>query len=194
MRLATGQPQTSDKPAPRAAFTLVELVIVMSLMVITVGVAAPSLKGFLKGRNLENEAEQFLSLTRYGSSRAVSEGLPMDLWINVKLNKYGMTAAGGYTETRTNATALNFTLDEDVTVLVSQPPGVLTTVSNWWTPSTIRRGAMPVLRFQPDGFISDTSPKIVKFQQGTDPEIWIVENAQHTRYEIQLNHAKSSRY
>jgi len=161
-------------------------------MVIVISVAAPNFKEFLKGRNLENEAQQFLSMTRYGASRAVAEGLPVDLWINVKQNKYGMAAAGGYTESKTNV--WNFTLDENVTVTVSQPPGVLTTVSNWWTPSTARRGAMPVLRFQPDGFISDTSPRTIKFSQGTDPEIWIVENAQHTRYELSLNHAKSSRY
>jgi Tfp pilus assembly protein FimT len=135
-------------------------------MVIVISVAAPTFKEFLKGRNLENEARQFLSVTRYGASRAVSEGLPVDLWINVKQNKYGMTAAGGYTETRTNAAALTFTLDENVQMQVSQPPGMLTTVSNWWTPSTVRRGAMPVLRFQPDGFISDTSPKVVKFEEG----------------------------
>jgi type II secretion system protein H len=192
MRSATGRPSSRGKPAPSAAFTLVELVIVMSLMVITVGVAAPSFKGFLKGRNLENEARRFVALTRYGASRAITEGLPVDLWINTKQNKYGMAAAGGYTETRTNTA--NYTVDDDVQMQVSQPSGMLTTVSNWWTPSTVRRGAMPVIRFQPDGFISDYSPRIVKFVQGQDPEIWIVENAYHTRYELQLNHVKSVRY
>ena len=54
---------------------MVELVIVMTIMVIAVGVAAPSFKSFLQGQNLENEARRFLALTRFGSSRAVSEGI-----------------------------------------------------------------------------------------------------------------------
>ena len=84
MRLATGHPRATSKPAPCTAFTLVELVVVMTLMVIAIGVAAPSFKGFLQGRNQEDEARRFLSLTRYGLSRAVAEGMPVDLWINVK--------------------------------------------------------------------------------------------------------------
>ena len=39
-------------------------------------------EGVFRGRNLDNEARQFLSLTRYGQSRAISEGVPVELWIN----------------------------------------------------------------------------------------------------------------
>jgi Tfp pilus assembly protein FimT len=171
---------------------MVELVIVMTLMVIAIGVAAPSFSGFLKGRNLENEARRFLAATRYASSRAVAEGNPVDLWINVKQNKYGLAACGGYTESKTNA--LNFTVDQAVTMVVSPSPGILTVTSNFWTPSLMRRSVMPVLHFQPDGFISDFSPQTIKFSQGQDPEIWIRENTNHTRYEIELGHVKSNRY
>jgi len=168
-------------------------------MVIVISVAAPTFKAFLKGRDLENEARRMLSLTHYGAIRAVSEGLPVDLWINVKQGRYGLAACGGYTESKTNAVSFYLNNESDaqkqsLQLQVSQPPGMLTTASNFWTPSTARRGGMPVIRFQPDGFISDTSPKTVKFAQGTDPEIWLVENTNHTRYEIQLNHAKSMRY
>ena len=187
---ATGQIPTRSRPGPRAAFTLVELVIVMSLMVIAISTVAPELKGFLRGRNLESESKRFLSLTRYGSSRAVSEGLPVELWINVKQNKYGMAASGGYTESKTNA--LNFSADTNVIMLVSPAPGTLTQ-SNFWTPFAVRRAGLPVIRFQPDGFISDSSPQTIKFQQGNDPEIWIRENTNRTRYEIEFGHAKSSR-
>jgi len=191
MRLATGHPSSSIKAGPDAAFTLIELVIVMSLMVIAVSVAAPSLKFFLKGRSQEDEARQFLELTRYGSSRAVSEGLPVDLWINIKQNKYGMAASHGYTETKTNTAG--FTVNSDVSMQVSQSPGTLTQ-SNFWTPFNVRRGAVAVIRFQPDGFISDSSPQTVKFTQGQDAEIWIVENGNHMRYDMELNHRKSARY
>jgi Tfp pilus assembly protein FimT len=169
---------------------LIELVIVMSLMVIAVGVAAPTLKFFLRGRSHEDEARRFLTLTRYGSARAVDEGVPVDLWINLKQNTYGMAASRGYTETKTNLT--KFVVDTNVQMQASQPPGMLTR-SNFWTPFNTRRGTLVVLRFQPDGFISDTSPQIVKFTQGQDPEIWIVENTNHMRYDMELNHRKSGR-
>jgi Tfp pilus assembly protein FimT len=170
---------------------MVELIIVMTIMVVAVSVAAPSLKGFLKGRNQDNEAMRFVSLTRYGASRAVSEGVPVDMWINVKQNKYGLAASRGYTETKTNT--VSFTADSEVQIQVSQPRGMLTQ-SNFWTPFTARRGNIPVIRFQPDGFISDSSPQVVKFLQGQDPEIWAVLNANQTKYELELNHRKSARY
>ena len=162
----------------------------MTLMVIAVSTVSPSLRFFLKGRSQEDEARRFLELTRYGISRAVEEGLPVDLWINVKQNTYGMAACRGYTETKTNS--MTFQADADVTMQVSQPPGMLTQ-SNFWTPLNTRRGAMVVIRFQPDGFISDTSPQTVKFTQGNDPEIWVTENANHMRYDLELNHRRSGR-
>jgi prepilin-type N-terminal cleavage/methylation domain-containing protein len=191
MQLATGPAPQPVKAGPRAAFTLVELIVVMSLMVIAVSVAAPSLRFFLKGRSQEDEARRFLELARYGSSRAVEEGLPVDLWINVKQNTYGMAACRGYTESKTNS--VTFQADADVTMQVSQPPGMLTQ-SNFWTPFNTRRGAAVILRFQPDGFISDTSPQIVKFTQGDNSEIWVTENSNHMRYDLELNHRRTGRF
>ncbi len=170
---------------------MVELVIVMTIMVIAVGVAAPSFKSFLQGQNLENEARRFLSLTRFGSSRAVSEGQPVDLGINIKQNKYWLAAVGGYTETKTNVSW--FMADNNVQIMVSQSYGTLTQ-SNFWTPSAMRGASLPIIRFQPDGFISETSPQTIRFRQGQDPEIWIVQNPNHMRYEIELNHSRSTRY
>src|SRR5437763_109192 len=66
------------------AFTLIELVLVMTILLIVFSVALPSLKGFFRGRNLDSEARRFLSLTRYGQSRAVSEGVSMVLWMDTR--------------------------------------------------------------------------------------------------------------
>jgi len=197
MRLAIGLPGTSNKPPMRAGFTLVEMVVVMSIMVITIGVVAPSFKGFLQGRNLANESRRFLSFTHYGSVRAINEGVPVDLWMDVKAGRYGLAASGGYTETQTNE--VDFLLDKDLKMMVSPPQGTLTR-SNWWTPDMTRgRGRLPVIRFQPDGFISDSSPQNVVFADTSGPkgagsQIWIVENPTHTRYDIDYNHRQVARF
>ncbi len=74
MTLQTGNRRTrSNEPDRARAFTLIELILVMALLLIVIGVALPSLKRFFHGRNLDSEARRFLSLTRYGQSRAVSE-------------------------------------------------------------------------------------------------------------------------
>ena len=52
----------------RAAFTLIELILVMTIMIVMISIVFPSLKGFFRGRNLDNEARRFLSLTRYGQA------------------------------------------------------------------------------------------------------------------------------
>src|SRR5580693_4080870 len=115
MTFATGQQRNN-----RAAFTLIELILVMTMMVIVIGVVFPSLKGFFHGRNLENDASQFLSLTRYDQSRPINEGIPVELWINPRESKYGLQTLSGYTETQTNP--MVFALDQAVQIAFSAPP------------------------------------------------------------------------
>ena len=178
MIFAIGKPRNN-----RAAFTLIELILVMMMMIIIFAMVFPSLKGFFHGRNLDNEARQFLSLTRYGRSRAIAEGIPVELWINPRQEQYGLQALGGYSETQTNP--MVFAVDQTVQITFSPPPTVLTR-SNMWTPKTAQSGALTKIRFQPDGFISDNSPENIYFrQQDTGDEIWIAETPTHLRYDIQ---------
>ena len=186
MTFATGKHRDN-----RAAFTLLELILVMTMMIIALAIVFPSLEGFFHGRNLENEARQFLSLTRYGQSRAIAEGIPVELWINPRQDTYGLQALSAYTESRTNP--MVFAVDKTVQIAFSAPPTVLTR-SNQWTQMSARAGALTKIRFQPDGFISDTSPENIFFrQQGAGGEIWIAETPTHLRYEIQPGHPQSAR-
>ena len=163
-------------------FTLVELILVMALFVIVFGIVGPDLSGFFRGRNLDNEAQRFLSLTRYGRSRAISEGVPIELWVNVKQGSYGMEALSGYTESKDNT--VTYQVDSSLQISTSMPMQTLTR-SNYWTQTrTITRG-LPMIRFQPDGYISDTSPREIYFQQGADHEVWLAEDPTHLRYELQ---------
>src|SRR6266850_7421868 len=65
-----------------SAFTLMELILVMTVLAVAVWIAAPALANFFRGRTLDSEARRFLSLTRHGQSRAVAEGVPMELWLD----------------------------------------------------------------------------------------------------------------
>jgi len=182
---------TGQRRNKRAAFTLIELILVMTMMIIVIGVVFPSLKRFFHGRNLDNEAHQFLSLTRYGRSRAISEGIPVELWINPRQEKYGLQSLSGYSETQTNPTI--YAVDQTVQITVSAPPSLLTR-SNIWTQTSGQTGALMKIRFQPDGFISDTSPENIFFrQQDTGDEIWIAETPTHLRYEIKAGHPLGAR-
>ena len=79
-----GRTNQSKGHRQRGAFTLIELILVMTIMVVIISLVMPSLKGFFQGRNLDNEALRFLALTRYGQSRAINEGVPVELWVNPK--------------------------------------------------------------------------------------------------------------
>jgi Tfp pilus assembly protein FimT len=162
----------------------VELVLVMTIMTILLSIIFPSLKGFFRGRNLDNEARRFLSLTRYGQSRAVTEGVPVELWINPRQGSYGLQALSGYSETQTNP--MSFNIDESLKISFSAPSSVLVR-SNYWTQANAQFGAVTKIRFQPDGFISDTSPEKVYLRQGNEAQMVIAETPSHLRYDIETS-------
>lgn len=177
MTFATGQ--TRDN---RAAFTLIELILVMALMVIVISVVFPALKGFFHGRNLDNEAHQFLSLTRYGRSKAIAEGTAVELWINPRQESYGLQAVSGYTESKPDP--VTYAVDQTVQISFSPPTSTLAH-SNMWTQTSGHAGNLTKIRFQPDGFISDTSPQNIFFRQtDTGAQIWLAESATRSKYEI----------
>lgn len=182
MTFATGKRVRAKRIV--AGFTLIELILVMALFVIITSLVAPELGSFFRGRNLDNEAQRFLSLTRLGRSRAISEGVPIELWINPKQNTYGLEALSGYTETRTNA--IYYNVAQSVQISTAVPQATLTH-SNYWTQTKTFTRGMPTIRFQPDGNISDTSPREIYFKQGNDSTIVVAENPSHLRYDLQTS-------
>jgi Tfp pilus assembly protein FimT len=170
------------KTRARSAFTLVELILVMTIMVMILSLVFPHLKGFFLGRNLDNEALRFLALTRYGQSRAINEGVPVELWVNPRDGSYGLEALSGYTETKTKPE--QYRVDSGVQIALS-PSSSMLTHSNYWSQTTSHFGAITKIRFQPDGFISDASPQNVYLRQGTSEQIWIAEAPTHLEYDIQ---------
>src|ERR1041385_3547304 len=88
---------------PSFGFTLIELILVMTVLTIAVSITAPALANFFRGRSLDSEARRLLALTRQGQSRAVSEGVPMELGVDAAQGTYGLTAEPSYEPADTKA-------------------------------------------------------------------------------------------
>lgn len=155
----------------------------MALLVIVLSVAAPSLSTFFRGRTLDAEARRFLALTRYGQSRAVSEGVPMLLWIDARAQRYGLEAETGTSEV--DRKALEFAVDQNLELEVERAPVRMT--STLPTAATGTTRDLLTIRFTPEGFISDTSPERVLFRRGEDDLLWVGQSQHRLYYEIQTN-------
>jgi len=168
----------------RRAFTLIELILVMALLTIVIAVAAPSLSKFFRGRTLDSEARRFVSLTRYGQSRAVSEGVPVVLWMDTRQGAYGLRQETGYVDQDSNS--VEFVLKEDLHLTVADlpaPSGQLAPMRR-----TLQADPnVPTLRFQPDGFIDETSPQSVEIREDSGESIWITQSRNRLNYEIHTN-------
>ena len=174
----------------RRAFTLVELMLVMALLVIVMAVSAPALSHFFRGRTLDSEARCFMSLTRYGQSRAVSEGIPMLLLIDTRRGTYRLQQDPGYGET--DAKAVNFTLGKDLQISVEDLPALSSQMLQS-RPSVQVDPNVPQLRFQPDGFIGPTSPQSVVIHEKTGESVWITQSRNRLHYEIHTSSSQNAR-
>ncbi len=150
---------------------MIELILVMALITIVVSVSLPTLKGFFKGRDLDSEARRFLSLTRYGASRAVAEGVPMELYVDTQQKLYGLRAQAGFLEN--DSKAVEYKLPEELSFEVSPPPakkasgednlGEVNTDS--LTDPSSTANPVKIIRFYSDGFIGDKSPAAIVLRQ-----------------------------
>ncbi len=184
--------RSGARPAVRAGFTLIELILVMAVLVIVLAVVAPSLGNFFRGRTLDSEARRFVSLTRYAESRAVSEGIPMLLWIDTQQRTYGLTEEVSY-ETR-DIHAITYDLGRDVLLEVMAPVSVSARREQAQSSLQLGRSAT-VIRFQPDGFLGEGNPEVIGFRP--DPStgrkvlptdaVWVALSANRLHYEIPTN-------
>jgi type II secretion system protein H len=167
MTLATGQNKWR-----RRAFTLIELMLVLALLVIITSLAAPAMANFIRGRALDSEARRLFALMHAGQSRAVSEGLPMVLWVDEKNDLYGLQAET--TGQNGDPKAENLPVDSTLQIAVLNA-GVS-------TPTTFNN--LPAIRFLPDGTVDENSPQTLQLTDSAGVSRWLVESSSHTGYEI----------
>ncbi len=173
----------------RRAFTLVELILVMALLVVFLGIVVPSVSRSLRQRNLEQEAARLLALTEYGRDEAMGQGVPMDVWIDVDNKSFGVEPKPGYsgTATRTKTFQLNDDMHFDpITGGLTVKPGTgagLTGVPAA-PPVQPTHGGITAAEFAPDGTLDPGSVATVRLADRTNSGVSVTLTADGYGYQI----------
>jgi len=176
-----------------SAFTLIELILVMALLTVVISLTAPRLSRFFHGRTLDSEARRLLALTRSGQSRAVSEGVPMDLWVDTEQGTFGLEAEPSY-ET-SDPKAVDFELDsglqlEVVAKTVVAAANTVTMGRNQQASITsalrvnLVHASLPTIRFLPDGSVGEASPQKLHLTSTDGGSLWLAQSHDGLSYEI----------
>ncbi len=154
------------------AFTLIELILVLALLVIITALVVPRMSGFVQGRALDSEAQRLMALMHATQNRAVSEGMPMMLWVDEKAGTYGAAAetSGQDGDPKAEDLMVDSTLQIEV---LKTGTGTQTTFKN-----------LPAIRFLPDGTVDEGSPQTLKLIDKAGFARWLVETGNHQGYEI----------
>jgi Tfp pilus assembly protein FimT len=188
MTLATGNRGNNGGRGARA-FTLIELILVMAVLIMAVSIVMPALSRFFGGHKVDLEAKRFMSLIHYGRSRAASDGVPVILWVDPATGAYGLKQQPGYTDSDPKAVdhtvADGLKLDvERRTVAAptanSQTGRILTGQTSTPSKNTL------AIYFLPDGTINNAlSVSGISIQDNGNPPVWIVPSANQLDYEVQ---------
>ena len=149
-------------------FTLVELIIVMMLLAVVAALAVPSLSRSMRQRNLDEEATRLLALTEYGRDEAVSQGVPMVVWIDAKSQRYGVEPKAGFDadETRTR----DYNMNPDVQVEIDK--------------AAVSGGVVEAIEFAPDGALTSSSVNSVRLVDRFNSVINISRTTDGWSYEL----------
>lgn len=178
---------TSPRRAPRAlrgrrGFTLIELIFVLVILSITAVFVAASMGRFFRGRTLNFEARRLLSLTHYGQSRAVSEGVPVILWINPADSTYGLSVQATFNDVDGDLRAVKYTAEPGLTL--ETPTGNPVAQSEDDDERLGLPEGLVFIRFNPDGFFDNSSVTKITIRQGTEDALELVPNQSRLGYEI----------
>jgi len=169
------------------------LILVMALLTIVISLTAPKLSRFFHGRTLDSEARRLLALTRSGQSRAVSEGMPMDLWVDTEQGSFGLAAEPSYDAN--DPKAVDFELDsglqlEVVIKAVMAPVNAVAMNRNQQASIAsvqrvnLVRASLPTIRFLPDGSIGEASPQKLHLTSTDGGSLWLAQSKDGLSYEI----------
>ncbi len=165
----------------RKAFTLIELILVMTLLVIAVSITAPALSRSFRARTLDSELRRLLALTRLGQSRAVSEGVPMELWIDSAQKKFGLEAEPAFEANDGKAVELMIEPQMQIEALNTVGSGNATKTA---ASAKSNHSSLPRIRFLPDGSIEQTSPQSIRLTGADNSSKLLTISRNRMAYEI----------
>jgi prepilin-type N-terminal cleavage/methylation domain-containing protein len=152
------------------AFTLIELVVVMALLVILLGVSEPSLARSFHGRDLTQEALRLLAVTEYARDEATSTGAPMVVWVDADSGEYGTKAKTGYEDS--GARSKEYTLHDGLKFQGT-------------TTSTKTSGQeKDAVEFEADGTLDPSSVMSLEIVNRTNETVQIAQTKDAWGYEI----------
>ena len=154
----------------KSGFTLIELVVVMTVLMTVLAITVPKLSRFFTGRTLDEEAKRFLALIRYARSEAISRSAPMELWVDPVIGHYGLSPSVGYSFAD-NKKPIEFVLDDTLRFDLGNVP--------------LKQNDQTIIRCLPDGLIDDQSIERLSLRNKRNEEIWIVRTTTGQEYRIQ---------
>jgi type II secretion system protein H len=163
----------SRKLSSASGFTLVELIVVMAVLAVVLALSAPSLARSMRQRNLDAEAVRFLAATEYGRDEAVSQGVPMTLWIDEKAQRFGVEPKSGFLGDETRSR--EFTLHPDVQIELEK--------------TVTKDDKVQPIEFSPDGAPALTNVESVQLKDRFNSMVTIARTTDGWGYEI-LKEAK----
>ncbi len=166
-------------PLRSRGFTLIELILVMALLVIGVSFITPQLGGFFRGRTMQSEARQIISMTHQAQSRAVSGGVPVILWFDKDKNTYGYEEEPGYTDK--DPKAEEYPVNENLKLEIPEDDNAIAQPS---VESDNPHMNLPHITFLPDGTVADGSPRTIKLVDNNGPTLSVTQAKDRNQYEV----------
>jgi Tfp pilus assembly protein FimT len=167
-----------------------ELILVMTVLAVAVSFTAPALATFFRGRTLDSEARRLLSMTRQAQSRAVSEGVPIELWVDAVHQSYGLEAEPTFDTNDPKAGSVQMDSDMQILAISLNAPGAAAAQSMSTSPTSAtpspksNHPSLPRIRFLPDGSIAENSPQMIQLTGRDGSSRWIALARNRLSYEI----------
>jgi prepilin-type N-terminal cleavage/methylation domain-containing protein len=168
-------------------FTLVELILVLALLVILLAVAAPAISQSFKHQALKDETTRLLALTEYARSEAVSQGIPMIVWIDSQNQGCGVKAKAGFESLPSSGPSRSGTAGSASAVVSREKSFALAEGMRFevGTARVGRDGQSILAEFSPEGTPADSSLGWVRILDRRDQSMDLVLSEDGWGYEIQ---------
>ena len=171
---------------------MIELVLVMALLATLAAIAVPSLARSMRGHNLDGQADRLLAITEYSRDEAVSQGVPMVMWIDVDGGRFGMDTKPGYGSGSENARAREYLLADDAHfdpvgqgMVSSVPPaGAAAQGQTSGAATGGTHGGVIVAEFAPDGTLDPGSLPSVRIVDRAGESLTVSQTSDAYGYEI----------